>query len=80
MDIRNDSDYIYVTVEDNGVGLDLVDKAKILTPYFTTKKNGTGLGLAVVGKIISDHNGLISLNSINNGAKVEITLQKYHDE
>ena len=80
VDIRNDSDYIYVTVEDNGVGLDLVDKAKILTPYFTTKKNGTGLGLAVVGKIISDHNGLISLNSINNGAKVEITLQKYHDE
>ena len=80
VDIRNDSDYIYVTVEDNGVGLDLVDKAKIFTPYFTTKKNGTGVGLAVVGKIISDHNGLISLNSINNGAKVEITLQKYHDE
>ncbi|HJO77564.1 MAG TPA: ATP-binding protein [Pelagibacteraceae bacterium] len=77
IDIRNDNDYIYVTIEDNGVGLGHVDKEKILTPYFTTKKNGTGLGLAVVSKIISDHNSLILFNSINDGAGVEITIPKY---
>ena len=54
-----------------------VDKEKILTPYFTTKKNGTGLGLAVVSKIVSDHNSLLLLNSINDGARVEITIPKY---
>ena len=59
IDITGDNDYIYVTIIDNGVGLEHVDKKKMLTPYFTTKKNGTGLGLAVVSKIISDHNGVI---------------------
>ena len=79
IDIEQDSDYIFVTVVDNGVGFEKVDKAKIITPYFTTKKKGTGLGLAVVSKIINDHNSTILFNSIKNGAKVEITLPKYYD-
>jgi len=74
IDIKKDSDYIYVTVIDNGVGFDNVDKAKMLTPYFTTKKSGTGLGLAIVSKIITDHNSLIEFNSTKEGAKVEITV------
>ena len=76
IDIRNDNDYIYVTIEDNGVGLGHVDKEKILTPYFTTKKKGTGLGLAIVTKVISDHNSTILFNSIKDGAKVEIVIPK----
>ena len=80
IDIKDDSDYIYVTVEDNGLGFDHVNKSKMITPYFTTKKNGTGLGLAVVSKIISDHNSVILFNSIDSGAKVEITIPKYDDE
>jgi len=79
IDIRDDSDYIYVTIVDNGVGFNHVNKTKMLTPYFTTKKNGTGLGLAIVSKIISDHNSLIAFNSIENGAKVEITIPRYYD-
>ena len=62
------------------MGFYLVDKKKMLTPYFTTKKKGTGLGLAIVSKIISDHNSLIFFNSIKDGAKVEITIPKYKDE
>jgi len=76
IDIRDDSDYIYLTIEDNGVGFNHVDKTKMVTPYFTTKKSGTGLGLAVVTKVISDHNSLIAFNSITNGARVEITIPK----
>ena len=79
VDIEEDSDYIFVTTVDNGIGFDQVDRKKMLTPYFTTKKKGTGLGLAVVTKIISDHNGSILFNSIKDGAKVEITLPKYYD-
>ena len=76
VDIKEDSDYIYVTIIDNGMGFHKVDKTKMLTPYFTTKKKGTGLGLAVVTKIISDHNSTILFNSIKNGAKVEIIIPK----
>jgi len=79
VDIKEDSDYILVTIVDNGVGFDQVDKTKMLEPYFTTKNKGTGLGLAIVTKIISDHNGSILFNSIKDGAKVEITLPKYYD-
>ena len=79
MDIKTDSDYIYVTIIDNGVGFDQVDKTKMLTPYYTTKKKGTGLGLAIVTKIISDHNSTILFDSIKNGAKVEIILPKFYD-
>jgi len=79
IDISDDSDYIYVTITDNGVGFDHVDKTKMLTPYFTTKKKGTGLGLAVVTKIISDHNSLITFNTITNGAKIKITIPKKYD-
>ena len=76
IDIKDDSDYIYVTIADNGVGFEKVDKAKMLTPYYTTKKQGTGLGLAIVTKIINDHNGTILFNSIKDGAKVEVLLPK----
>ena len=76
VDIKEDSDYIYVTIIDNGMGFHKVDKTKMLTPYFTTKKKGTGLGLAIVTKIISDHNSTILFNSIKDGAKVEIIIPK----
>ena len=76
VDIEDDSDYIYVTIADNGVGFEQVDKTKMITPYFTTKKKGTGLGLAIVTKTISDHNYSILFNSVKNGAKVEITIPK----
>ena len=79
VDIKVDSDYIYLTIIDNGMGFDKVNKVKMTTPYFTTKKKGTGLGLSIVTKIISDHNSTILFNSIKDGAKVEITLPRYYD-
>ena len=76
IDIKEDNTYIFVTIVDNGIGFNKVDKNKMLTPYFTTKKKGTGLGLAIVTKVISDHNGSILFNSIKDGAEVEIILPK----
>ena len=78
IDIKQDSDYIYLTILDNGVGFDQIDKAKMLAPYFTTKKKGTGLGLAIVTKIISDHNSFIAFNSTKDGAEVKITVPRYY--
>ena len=79
VDIKGGSDYIYVEIKDNGIGFDKVNKAKMLTPYYTTKKKGTGLGLSIVTKIIYDHNGTIVFNSIKDGAQVEIVIPKYYD-
>jgi two-component system nitrogen regulation sensor histidine kinase NtrY len=76
LEIKDDNDYIYIIIKDNGVGFDKIDKEKMLTPYFTTKPKGTGLGLAIVTKIISDHNSIISFQSTNEGAKIEIAFSK----
>jgi len=79
VDIKEDSDYIYVEIKDNGIGFVDVNKAKMLTPYYTTKAKGTGLGLSIVTKIINDHNSEILFNSIKDGAQVEIKIPRYYD-
>ena len=79
IDIYKDSDYIYTTIQDNGLGFGDVDTDKMLNPYYTTKKNGTGLGLAIVSKILNEHNGDIKFHSNLDGAKVEILIPRYYD-
>ena len=79
VDIKGDSDYIYLEIKDNGIGFDEVNKAKMLTPYYTTKTKGSGLGLSIVTKIINDHNGVILFNSIKDGAQIEISIPRYYD-
>jgi len=74
VDIKDDSYYIYITITDNGVGFEHIDKSKMLKPYFTTKKKGTGLGLAIVTKILNDHNSSILFTSTENGAKIDIFI------
>jgi two-component system nitrogen regulation sensor histidine kinase NtrY len=78
IEIKENSDYIYVIITDNGQGFSQVNKKKMLTPYFTTKKNGSGLGLAIVSKIITDHNGLIDFIMLNDGAQIKVSIPKFN--
>src|SRR5262249_35371270 len=50
---------VELEVADDGPGLSEEARAKLFTPYFTTKTKGTGLGLAIVRRIVSDHGGEI---------------------
>jgi signal transduction histidine kinase len=56
---------IYLTVEDNGIGIKKENLDKIMQPFFTTKKTGqgTGLGLSISYGIISEHGGKIEIKS-----------------
>jgi two-component system nitrogen regulation sensor histidine kinase NtrY len=76
IEISQNNDHINLTIIDSGIGFDQIKNniKDILNPYFTTKKKGTGLGLSIVNKIISDHNGELKFNSINDGAKIEINF------
>ena len=51
------------SVQDNGYGMDAETMRKLFTPFFTTKPKGTGLGLSNVQKIISAHQGQVSVDS-----------------
>ncbi len=66
---------VVVTVQDTGCGISADLQAQVFYPYFTTKPGGTGLGLAMSQKIITDHGGTISLESMEGqGTIVTVTL------
>jgi two-component system nitrogen regulation sensor histidine kinase NtrY len=58
---RQEDGRIVIDVIDNGKGLPIDQRQKLLEPYMTTREGGTGLGLAIVGKILEDHGGGIEL-------------------
>ena len=76
IEIKEINNYIYCTIDDNGIGFSNENLDKIVKPYFTTKVKGTGLGLAIVNKIINDHDGKINFKPRHDGARVEIILPK----
>lgn len=59
--ITQSDDRITVEVVDNGIGLPVENRQRLLEPYMTTREKGTGLGLAIVKKIMEEHGGGIEL-------------------
>ena len=53
-----------VEIIDDGPGLPPDIAAQVFEPFVSGRENGTGLGLALVSKIISDHDGWISVDSV----------------
>ena len=75
----SDDNMLRITIEDNGMGVKVVDFRKMFTPFFTTKtssRKGTGLGLYVIKKIVADnHRGKISVESAyKQGTKFTLQL------
>jgi signal transduction histidine kinase len=56
----------HITISDNGKGIEPEKISKIFEPFYTTKKvgEGTGLGLSVCMRIIKEHQGNISVESV----------------
>ncbi len=78
--IVENENFIAVSVEDTGFGIEEKVLNKIFEPFFTTKESGkgTGLGLSVVYGIVTQHKGQISVESkINAGTKFKILFPKY---
>lgn len=64
-----------IKVSDTGSGISEEVVSRIFDPFFTTKARGTGLGLALCRKIVEEHDGEISVQSvIGEGTSVSITL------
>ena len=52
-----------VAVEDDGPGVPVAMREKILQPFFTTKARGTGLGLAIVARRLEELGGELLIDS-----------------
>jgi two-component system nitrogen regulation sensor histidine kinase NtrY len=59
MNEQLNSEYITVSVSDNGEGIPEQTQSRIFTPNFTTKTSGTGLGLAMSKGIVEQAKGEI---------------------
>ncbi len=55
---------LQIEVIDDGPGIPPDLANSIFEPFVSGRENGTGLGLALVSKIISEHDGWISLDSV----------------
>jgi signal transduction histidine kinase len=58
-----DDKKVQIKIQDTGAGMSPETLEKLFTPYYTTKATGTGLGMAIVQRIITDHDGEISVES-----------------
>jgi len=54
---------VAIDISDNGPGIPSDVLENMFTPFFTTKSKGTGLGLAICQKIVSEHRGMIRVDS-----------------
>ncbi|MBD3857283.1 MAG: hypothetical protein IFK92_12315 [Acidobacteria bacterium] len=54
---------LFLSVTDNGPGIEARFHEKIFEPFYTTKFTGTGLGLAVVNSLVSRSDGVVELLS-----------------
>jgi signal transduction histidine kinase len=55
----SEPDFVHVTVEDTGTGIDPSNHDHVFDPMFTTKERGMGIGLSICHSIIESHNGRI---------------------
>ena len=71
-----ENQHIFITVSDQGTGIDSKYKDKIFDPFFTTKNigEGSGLGLSISIGIMQYHNGNLTLANNNRGG-VDATMQ-----
>ncbi len=67
---------LQIEIIDDGPGLPPGIRDEVFDPFVSGRENGTGLGLALVSKIISDHNGWISVSSVPGKTVFRISLSR----
>lgn len=63
-----------VEVQDDGPGIPPEIASDIFEPFVSGRENGTGLGLALISKIVSDHDGWISVDSVPGRTVFRVSL------
>lgn len=71
---------LQIEIIDDGPGLPQDIQGDIFDPFVSGRENGTGLGLALVSKIISDHGGMISVDSVPGRTAFKLSLPRASKE
>ncbi|MEN6357368.1 MAG: GAF domain-containing protein [Armatimonadota bacterium] len=72
---KQSGNYVQITFEDKGPGVETDQKPKIFDPFYTSRAKGMGLGLSIVKGIVDAHDGVIFENGKpGKGAKFSILI------
>ncbi|MCG7509428.1 sensor histidine kinase, partial [Mesorhizobium retamae] len=73
---RQQDGVVRVLVSDDGAGISPDNRARIFSPFFTTRREtgGTGMGLSIVAALVKAHEGSIRLVDAERGATFEIEI------
>lgn len=74
---KTDGKFAYLSIKDNGVGMDEETKSKFLKPYFTTSSQygGSGIGTIIIQKVVELHKGRLKVDSkVNEGTEITLIL------
>ena len=58
---KHDADWVRISVEDSGTGINPEDEKRIFEAFFTTKTDGMGMGLSICRSIVQSHGGRITV-------------------
>jgi two-component system, LuxR family, sensor kinase FixL len=78
VEIRRVDGMCQITVADSGPGILPEIRARIFTPFFTTKSRGTGLGLPTAKRFIEAHDGRIEIDCPPQGGTVVHVALPFH--
>lgn len=78
IDVADTIDGLEIIVSDSGPGVAPGDEEIIFQPYYSTKPNGIGLGLTIVGEIMAEYEGELSLfkSGLLGGASFRLLFRK----
>jgi two-component system NtrC family sensor kinase len=82
VEMKGLSDTVSVSIEDTGGGVVLPENQDIFEPFFTTKAEGegSGLGLDISKQIVKNHNGSITWENTELGARFTVVLPRKLDK
>ena len=78
IDLQSDDTNIFLTISDDGCGIEKSKLESIFDPFMSTKEHGDGFGLYMARLIIEDKMGgkIIAKQKKNGGAQICITIKK----
>ncbi len=70
----SEGEYVKITFEDQGPGIEVELLGRIFDPFVTTKITGSGLGLSIAFSVLKKHGGTISAYNNGRGAAFRVLI------